>query len=61
MRRGSCAGMGFDDPADVGGARTGRLEFVYLFDWPDEATMRAAWAGFMADAGVEGDQGGDAG
>lgn len=28
----------------------GRLEFVYLLDWPDEATMRAAWAGFMADA-----------
>lgn len=28
----------------------GRTEFVYLLAWPDEATMRAAWASFMADA-----------
>jgi hypothetical protein len=27
----------------------GRAEFVYLLAWPDEATMRAAWAAFMAD------------
>ncbi len=27
-----------------------RLEFVYLLEWPDEATMTAAWATFMADA-----------
>jgi hypothetical protein len=27
-----------------------RTEFVYLLAWPDEATMRAAWATFMADA-----------
>jgi heme-degrading monooxygenase HmoA len=26
-----------------------RTEFVYLLAWPDEATMRAAWAKFMAD------------
>lgn len=26
-----------------------RTEFVYLLVWPDEATMRSAWAGFMAD------------
>ena len=24
-------------------------EFVYVLDWPDEATMRRAWDGFMAD------------
>lgn len=27
-----------------------RTEFVYLLAWPDEATMRAAWAAFLADA-----------
>ena len=27
----------------------GRLEFVYLLEWPDEATMKARWAAFMAD------------
>jgi hypothetical protein len=27
-----------------------RTEFVYLLQWPDEATMRAAWAAFLADA-----------
>lgn len=26
-----------------------RTEFVYLLSWPDEATMRGAWAQFMAD------------
>lgn len=26
-----------------------RTEFVYLLKWPDEATMRNAWAKFMAD------------
>jgi hypothetical protein len=26
-----------------------RTEFVYLLQWPDEATMRAAWAAFLAD------------
>jgi hypothetical protein len=28
------------------GART---EFVYLLEWPDEATMKDRWAKFMAD------------
>lgn len=27
----------------------GRTEFVYLLEWPDEATMKAAWTRFMAD------------
>jgi hypothetical protein len=27
-----------------------RTEFVYLLEWPDEATMRDRWAKFMADA-----------
>jgi heme-degrading monooxygenase HmoA len=26
-----------------------RTEFVYLLAWPDERTMRDAWARFMAD------------
>lgn len=26
-----------------------RTEFVYLLVWPDEQTMRASWAAFMAD------------
>lgn len=27
----------------------GRPEFVYLLEWPDEATMKERWAAFMAD------------
>lgn len=27
-----------------------RTEFVYLLQWPDEATMKDRWAKFMADA-----------
>ena len=27
-----------------------RTEFVYLLEWPDEATKAAQWAAFMADA-----------
>jgi len=27
-----------------------RTEFVYLLDWPDEATLKAGWEAFMADA-----------
>jgi len=31
-------------------ARNGdRTEFVYLLEWPDEATMKTAWAAFLAD------------
>jgi len=26
-----------------------KTEFVYLLDWPDQQTMKAAWAAFMAD------------
>ena len=26
-----------------------RTEFVYLLSWPDEPTLRAAWAAFHAD------------
>ena len=26
-----------------------RTEFVYLLEWPDEATKTAAWSAFMAD------------
>jgi NIPSNAP. len=26
-----------------------KTEFVYLLDWPDEQTMKAAWTAFMAD------------
>ena len=28
---------------------SGRTEFVYVLEWPDEATMTAAWKAFMAD------------
>lgn len=27
----------------------GRAEFVYLLEWPDEATMESRWAAFRAD------------
>lgn len=27
----------------------GRTEFAYLLAWPDEATMRGAWAQYLAD------------
>lgn len=27
----------------------GRTEFAYLLRWPDEATMKNSWAGFLAD------------
>src|SRR5438105_13921175 len=27
-----------------------KSEFVYLLEWPDEATKTAQWAAFMADA-----------
>ena len=35
---------------DMWEARTDRrLEFVYLLEWPDEATKKTAWKAFMAD------------
>lgn len=27
----------------------GRTEFVYLLEWPDEATMKQRWTAFLAD------------
>jgi hypothetical protein len=29
--------------------RAERTEFVYLLAWPDESSLRASWATFMAD------------
>ncbi|HEY0505422.1 MAG TPA: NIPSNAP family protein [Lysobacter sp.] len=40
---------GFDIVATWESRRDGRLEFVYLLQWPDEATMRERWTAFMAD------------
>ena len=34
---------------DVGSEDGARTEFVYLLEWPDEATMKDRWAKFMAD------------
>jgi heme-degrading monooxygenase HmoA len=35
---------------DMWEARTDRrLEFVYVLEWPDEATKERAWKAFMAD------------
>lgn len=28
----------------------GKTQFVYLLEWPDEATKTAAWTAFMSDA-----------
>jgi hypothetical protein len=28
----------------------GKTQFVYLLEWPDEATKTSAWSAFMADA-----------
>lgn len=30
-------------------SHAGRTEFTYILRWPDEATMKARWAAFMAD------------
>ena len=40
---------GFDIAAIWEAARDGKPEFVYLLRWKDEATMKAAWAAFLAD------------
>src|SRR3546814_19916206 len=42
-------GHGFDIRAMWETTTEARTEFVYILAWPDEATMRARWAGFMAD------------
>lgn len=40
---------GFDILAMWEARSDARTEFVYLLRWPDEATMTARWAAFMAD------------
>lgn len=40
---------GFDIVATWESRHDGRIEFVYLLQWPDEATLRERWARFMAD------------
>lgn len=42
-------GYGFELVAMWEARSEGRTEFVYLLAWPDEATMRDAWARFKAD------------
>lgn len=41
---------GFDIRAMWETTSAARTEFVYILAWPDEATMKARWADFMADA-----------
>ncbi len=41
---------GFDIAAMWETQHEGRTEFVYLLNWPDEATLEAGWESFMADA-----------
>jgi len=43
-------GHGFDIRAMWESTTAARTEFVYLIAWPDETTMKARWADFMADA-----------
>ena len=40
---------GFDIVAAWESTTDGRVEFVYLLEWPDADAMAQAWAGFMAD------------
>ena len=40
---------GFDIVAMWEAGPAGARKFVYLLRWPDEATLDARWAGFMAD------------
>ena len=40
---------GFDIIAMWETQTSDRTEFVYILTWPDEPTMRNAWARFMAD------------
>ena len=40
---------GFDIIAMWESRNGGRTEFVYLLQWPDEATMKQRWTQFMAD------------
>jgi hypothetical protein len=39
------------DVIDMWESDTGeKLQFIYVLDWPDEATMDKAWTAFLADA-----------
>lgn len=40
---------GFDITSMWEGSTEGKIEFVYVLRWRDEATMKAAWDRFMAD------------
>ncbi|MEM9786811.1 MAG: NIPSNAP family protein [Pseudomonadota bacterium] len=40
---------GFDIRAMWTAEAEGKLQFVYLLTWADEAAMKAAWAAFMND------------
>lgn len=40
---------GFDIVAMWETKADGRIEFAYLLQWPDEATMKKSWTAFMAD------------
>lgn len=40
----------FDVLATFQSEHDGKAEFVYLLQWPDEATMKERWAKFLADA-----------
>jgi hypothetical protein len=42
-------GYGFEILATWESRSDARTEFVYILTWPDEATMRSAWRGFLAD------------
>jgi hypothetical protein len=43
------AGYGFTIVAAWESSNDGHPEFVYLLEWPDEATMADRWAAFRAD------------
>ncbi len=43
------ATYGFTIVAGWESASDGHPEFVYLLEWPDEATMAERWGAFMAD------------
>jgi hypothetical protein len=39
------------DVVDMWESDTGeKLQFIYVLDWPDRATMESAWKAFLADA-----------
>ncbi len=40
---------GFSVPACWEAPGPGRIEFIYLLEWPDEEAMRAGWAALRSD------------